>query len=586
MCGICGIISLERDDNDFRDVGKMIDALRHRGPDSNGEWQSENGLVSLGHTRLSIIDIDSRSGQPFKSYDDRYVITFNGEIYNYIELKKECIALGSIFRTESDTEVFIESFRHWGIESFKKFKGMWAAVIYDKTTHKVHISRDFFGIKPLYTAEVAGKLYFASEIKALRALGGFFSEPDEITVKMFINDGILDRGNWTFYKNIKRFPHCSFATIDLNSNSLVHEYQIYWSPFEVSFSKYMDSEENVVKGFKELFERSIKLHCRSDVEVGSCLSGGLDSSSIVALATNLNKNFATFTTKFPDYPEIDESRSALMISQKYGTEQYFAEPRIQDFKEHFDEILKCQDEPYGSTSIFSQYMVFSKIHEQGIKVILDGQGSDEQLGGYLDLTYIALNTFFNRGMYFDWLFEVRNFSINHDRNYFRNILSTIKSKLIKIKKEKLAFKDLVSYKDSDTYESRIAILNPAPTIDIEQYLTYLTFDGNLQQLLRYEDRNSMHFSIESRVPFLEPDLVSYILQIPFKYKFRKGYTKYLLRKAFENELPDEITWQKTKLGFASPEKIIMQELFGKEVDSAGSIEWRKLIVEKWRNLNV
>jgi len=347
----------------------------------------------------------------------------------------------------------------------------------------------------------------------------------------------------------------------------------------------MNSEENVVKGFKDLFEKSVKLHCRSDVEVGSCLSGGLDSSSIVALATKLNKNFATFTTKFPDYPEIDESGSALMISTKYGTKQHFAEPRVLDFKEHFDEILKCQDEPFGSTSIFSQYMVFRKISERGIKVILDGQGADEQLGGYFDLTHIALSTFFSTGMYIEWLSETKNFSINHNKNYFRNIPSIIKSKLFGSKTEKVVFHDLISYKDSDTYESRIASLTPAPKWDMDQYLTFLTFDGNLQQLLRYEDRNSMHFSIESRVPFLEPDLVSYILQIPFKYKFRKGYTKYLLRKAFEDELPKTIVWKKSKLGFASPEKSIMKELYGKEVDSSGSIEWRKLIVEKWRNLN-
>ncbi len=586
MCGICGIISLEHRNEDFKEVEQMVRALKHRGPDSDGQWTSKNGLVNLGHTRLSIIDLDKRSGQPFHSIDGRFIITFNGEIYNYLELKKECEALGSKFNTESDTEVFVESFRHWGTNSFKKFKGMWAAVIYDSSTNKVCITRDFFGIKPLYTAQQDGKLYFASEIKAFKQLGSFFTEPDETTIRIFIDDGILDRGNWTFYKNVKRFPHCSFAVIDLNNNSLNYDHEVYWSPFDVSFAGYMNKEDNIVKGFKELFENSVKLHCRSDVEVGSCLSGGLDSSSIVALATKLNENFATFTTKFPDYPEIDESGSALKISQKYNTEQHFAEPRIQDFKEHFDQILKCQDEPYGSTSIFSQYMVFKKIKERGIKVILDGQGADEQLGGYFDLTHIALSTFFSTGMYISWLAETIAFSVNHKRNYFRSLPSFIKSRLFRPKGKKATFNELVSYKDSDTYDSRMLSLIPPPTRDMDQYLTYLTFDSNLQQLLRYEDRNSMHFSIESRVPFLEPDLVSYILQIPYKYKFRKGFTKYVLRKAFENELPRDIVWQKTKLGFASPEKSILKELYGKDVSSSGSSDWRKLIVEKWRELNV
>jgi asparagine synthase (glutamine-hydrolysing) len=582
MCGICGIINTEFKEKSVGQVKVMTDALLHRGPDSKGFWISENKQVILGHTRLSIIDLDERSGQPFLSSDNRYSLTYNGEIYNYVELREECIKKGSRFRTQSDTEVLVECYRHWGPACFKKFKGMWAVVIYDKVKNNVCISRDFFGIKPLFYSIVNGSIYFASEIKALLTIDPSFSREDHVTTKLFLDNAMLDRGNWTFYERIKRFPHVSYAVIDLNKSLRDLSFTSYWTPFDKSFSHLFKSEKCVIEGFRDLFTESVNLHCRSDVEIGSCLSGGLDSSSIVATATKKNKLFSTFTTRFPEYPAIDESAGAQSISDKFGTRQFFTEPTSEDFALEFDSILRAQDEPYGSTSIFSQYMVFKKIKEKNIKVILDGQGADEALGGYHSLTGFALNSFLEKGSYMNWLVETVRFSKNHRANYFHLIKSHLSRKIRKEKTAKLDYGDLVRFKDYDTYEERLTNLVSPPVDNIEEYLMYLVFDGNLQQLLRYEDRNSMHFSIESRVPFLEPDLVSFICQMPFHYKFKNGYTKYVLRKAMEGNLPSKIVWQKNKLGFASPEQILMKKVFEIDTTTNGSLAWRELITKKWQ----
>ncbi len=582
MCGICGIITTRPADAYAGQVRTMIGSLAHRGPDQNGFWESDDHAAILGHARLSIIDLEERSGQPMHSYDGRFVIVFNGEIYNYLELKQECISLGSRFNTESDTEVVIECYRHWGTDSFRRFQGMWAAVILDNEKKTVCITRDFFGIKPLFYSINNGTLHFASELRAFLAADSSFGEEDTVTTRLFLENAILDRGNWTFYKKIKRFPHVSYSIIDLSKPLTELTFTCYWTPFQKSFGHYFKKEKDIIEGFRELFINSVKLHCRSDVEVGSCLSGGLDSSSIVAVATGFNNNFSTFTTKFPEYPDIDESAGAQSISDKFGTRQFFTEPTYVDFRNEFDNILDAQGEPYGSTSIFSQYMVFKRIKEEGVKVILDGQGSDEAMGGYIGLTGFALNTFIQKGEYLRYLNETVKFSRNHKINYFKNLRPYLASKKRSGNTPSLKYSDLVSYKDFDTYEERLTALASPPVDNIEEYLTYLVFDGNLQQLLRYEDRNSMHFSIESRVPFLEPNLISFISQLPFQYKFKNGYTKFILRKAFENILPENITWQKNKLGFASPEQSLLKKVFDIDAGTNGSLAWRQLMVKKWK----
>jgi asparagine synthase (glutamine-hydrolysing) len=460
---------------------------------------------------------------------------------------------------------------------------MWAAAIYDKVENNVCISRDFFGIKPLFYSVFQGDVYFASEIKALRKIESKFEEEDTVTSRLFLQNGILDRGNWTFYKEIKRFPHVSYCIVDLSKPIKELSFKTYWTPFDKSYIDSFRNEDDAVEEFFELFSKSVKIHCRSDVEIGSCLSGGLDSSSIVALATGFNSKFSTFTTRFPEYPEIDESEGANLISDKFKTTQFYTDPTHEDFKVEFDNILEAQDEPYGSTSIFSQYMVFKRIAEEKVKVILDGQGSDEALGGYLSLTGLALNTFLKQGNYLQWFIESSKFSKNHRVNYFKGIKNQMINQLLRKSPTAFDYSDLVRYRDQDLYEDRISNLVNPPTDNVDQYLLYLVFDGNLQQLLRYEDRNSMHFSIESRVPFLEPDLISFTSQLPFEYKFRDGFTKNILRKAFKDKLPESILWQKNKLGFGSPEKALLKKVFGIDANVNGSTEWRNLIINKWRS---
>lgn len=580
MCGISGLISLEScPEGDVR-VSRMVNAMHHRGPDDNGLYNDDKNTIHFGHNRLSIIDLDSRSKQPMLSSDARFVLTFNGEIYNYLELKKECEKKGSRFLTTSDSEVIIEAYRHWGEKCLAKFKGMWAFALYDKEKNTVLLARDFFGIKPLHFSLIDGKsLYFASEIKALTSGLPVAPSVDEVTVDLFLNYGYLDRGNWTFYNEIKRFPHCKYLLIDLNKNHISLDFQDYWTPFDVDYSASFKTYDDAVSMFKHLHQESIKLHCRSDVEVGSCLSGGLDSSSIVSQAVNHTNDFKTFTTQYEEYPDIDESQLAKEISNSFGAKQFFTKPSVADFKDHLDNMIRSQDEPFGSTSIFSQYMVFNEISKNNVKVVLDGQGADELMGGYLYITRYALEEYLSKGKYLTWLKEMISFSRNHGTDYWKTIKNI--SNRFKQEDPKNYFLQTIRYKDASSLEERLSF-SPTSFNNLQQYSIFLSFEGNLQQLLRYEDRNSMNFSIESRVPFLEPDLVSFLLQLPTEYKFRNGFTKSILRSAYENVIPDKINWQKKKMGFPAPEKAILKDAYGISVDIAGSYEWRKFILEKWR----
>ena len=582
MCGISGILTLQSSRGHRESIEKMVRSLHHRGPDDQGVYSNENGTVHLGHNRLSIIDLGSRSKQPFLSSDAQFVLTFNGEIYNYLELRIECEKLGSKFRTSSDTEVIIESYRHWGIECLRRFKGMWAFVLYDKHSEQALISRDFFGIKPLFFSLTNNTLSFASEVKALRNSEPDNSIVDEVTVRIFEEYGYLDRGAWTFYKHIKRFPHCKYLLVDLKSKNISLDFKGYWTPYDVDYSSSFKNYKDAMDCFSHLHKESIKLHCRSDVQVGSCLSGGLDSTSILSQAVGQTSSFSTFTTQYKEYPEIDESGLASMVSKKFGANQHFITPSIKDFKDHLKTMLISQDEPFGSTSIFSQYMVFREINKNKVKVVLDGQGADELMGGYLYITRFALNEFLSRKKYLLWFRETLAFSRNHGVNYWKTIRNITKNSSDRNDPIDY-FRKTVQYKDAETLEERLAF-DPSDFKSLQEYTTFLSFEGNLQQLLRYEDRNSMNFSIESRVPFLEPELVSFLLQMPTEYKFRNGFTKSVLRDAYQGIVPDEILWQKNKMGFPAPEKAILKEAYGIDVSGPGTLAWRKFIVNQWRSL--
>lgn len=578
MCGISGIIALTPKQEYEASLQVMQKTLNHRGPDDCGSWHDNQ--VYFSHNRLSIIDLSTNARQPMFSYDLRFLIIFNGEIYNYLELKQDCCKLGSQFTSCSDTEVILECYRHFGHHAFEKFKGMWALALYDREKKQVIFSRDPFGIKPLYYGFYEETLYFASEPKALRTIKESFAIPDEISVSLFTEQRYLDRGDWTFYKNIKRFPHACYSIIDLNNSNLSIQPQHYWSPkTEILKIKYVDA----VAELKRLLYNSIKLHLRSDVPIGACLSGGIDSSAIVSIGNKIHQqNFKTFTIFYSQYEHVNERQWAEKIIQHTNATSYFTEPTLESFLADFNAMCYTQDEPFGSTSIYAQYAIFKKIAAENIKVVLDGQGSDEQFSGYLGFIPLYLSSILNQGHYLKFIKENNKLKKNYQTSWSTKDLYRHLVKKIKIATSHYSATTQISLTEvKDRLDSRLQYLTYRPN-NYEDILKMLLTDSNIPQLLRYEDRNSMAFSVESRVPFLEPELVNFVLSLPAEFKIKNGYTKAILRDALSDVMPDEIRYRINKLGFPTPEVEWLQQGFNLEVKEAGSKLWRELSVQKWR----
>lgn len=583
MCGIAGSVGWRDPAAAMQAIERNKHALRHRGPDGEGTWVAPNAPVAFGHRRLSIIDLRAEADQPMRSHDGRLVIVFNGEIYNYRELRAECQTLGSQFATASDTEVILEAYRHWGPDAVTRFQGMWAFALFDQERREVLLSRDPFGIKPLYYGLLDGVFHFSSEPKGLRAVDDRFAEIDDVTVRMFEEHRHLERGDWTFFRRIKRFPHGHNAVLNPERADAHLVFHRHWTP-PSSLRRIGFGEAAAEVG--RLLERSVELHLRSDVPVGSCLSGGLDSSAIVCLGAKklpAGQPFHTFTTEYPDHPEIDETHWARRVIGAVGAHATFVHPTYEQFVADFGQMIDVQDEPIGSTSIYAQFSIFRAIAASGVKVVLDGQGADEQLGGYQSLLPHYLNDRVARNFSRDYL---REWSILRWRDHKKirgQWLQWLKGLAAPVKAEVRLHPsgDARWSSVADELQARLASLE-LPADSFEQTLVNLTLETNLQELLRYEDRNSMAFSVESRVPFLEPQLVSFVLALPAEYKLQRGLTKAVLREVLRGRIPEEVRARRSKLGFPTPELEWLARGFGVSAETAGSAAWRKLVTQTWK----
>ena len=562
MCGIFGYVGSEN-----FDIKKATDAITHRGPDSEGFLQYVPSLnkvnkeskifgskfgISYGFRRLQIIDLKEKSNQPFSDLSQDYHLIFNGEIYNYIELREELIKLGYKFLTKSDTEVLLTSYIEWGNACFEKFNGMWAVSILDIKAKKVICCRDRFGIKPLFYNINTDKnsVYFASEIKQFFEVG-VVKEINENVIRDFIDTAILDSTNETFFKGIYHLPAASLMEIDFQDQKKINiNISKFWNlEIDEKYSKFNYAEARAK--MKELFNDSVKLRFRSDVPIGSCLSGGLDSSSIVvSAASQFDFKINTFTSKF-DIKKFDESNYVENIADKYhNVNVNYCQLTEDIFLSEIDKVIYHQDEPFGSMSLLAQWEVMKLAKNKGVKVLLDGQGGDELLAGYrkfyafylkeklLDFSFIK---FFKAIFY---LLKSKEFNF-FDREGIERYLG-VKSSVnyFSEKGKTLTSKSTISFKNSSSLQER-------SKLDIEKY--------SYPQLLRYEDRDSMAFSIETRVPFMDYRLVEFLYSISSDFKIRKGFTKAVLRDALKGMLPIEIQKRKSKLGFSTPQDIWMND---------------------------
>lgn len=565
MCGIAGYIDKSKKykaDRAF--VKKMTDVLIHRGPDAEGQWADER--VALGHRRLSIIDLDAKSNQPMVSHDGRYVITFNGEIYNYIEIRQELRRNGAVFQTNSDTEVIIEAYRAYGTECFNRFNGMWAFALYDRDEQKLIVSRDRFGIKPVYTVDNDDVFIFASEIKAIIAAFPQENIPNETCIYRYLSGSVNeDTDEQCFYKNVKIFPPAHYLVYDVRQHT--KDYRRYWEVDEQLFYNKWIKGRSPVKTFKQLFESAIGLRLRADVAVGACLSGGLDSSAIVGCASKkFGKKMHTFSSIYTD-KECNEEPYIRKVNELWDTVPHYIKPDDYEksFTKYIEDLTRHHDQPTGGASLYSQYMVMKGV-QGNVKVVLDGQGADELFAGYIPYYsyYISdlmdKNTFWSKCKAIKMLTIVKKEwpdiigAVSTDTivrlvGLKNSFLFQNKSRIndLKIKRSARLFTDAFMECVHDTSQKEIQCASHLNTRLCNDVL-----NKSIPSLLHNEDGNSMTFSIESRVPFLDYRIVEFAIALDGTYKIHNQWTKWIIRKACREYLPKEVAKRKNKMGFPAP----------------------------------
>lgn len=574
MCGIAGLIFSSPQHVSQKLLASLLASIEHRGPDDYGVMALTASGVNKGrcleleepasllfaHHRLSILELSQAGWQPMSSSDNQYHIVFNGEIYNYIELKAELIAQGYKFNSNSDTEVLLTAYRAWGVSCLNRFIGMFAFAILDLNKQSVFIARDFFGIKPLYYAVTSRGFAFASEIPALLNLPEIRRKVNPQRIYEYLRFGVTDHGSETLFAEINQLLPAHYLMISLNNPQRV-EPQCFWTLdiHDQSTLSFDDAAEKL----KELFLQSVRLHLRSDVPVGTALSGGIDSSSIVMMMRHLEPDLdiQTFSYIASD-PRISEEKYCRIVTDAASTNSHTVQPSVEELSQDLESLIRLQGEPFGSTTIYAQHRVFRLAREAGIKVMLDGQGADEILAGYIPFKGAYLASLLRKNRWKD----AYRFAQKTTRN------SDISSKLLAQWTANYTFppqlqslgrrivgKDLrPEWLNWEWLESRGAksysLIHDTGNGSFKEILRSSLFYG-LPKLLRYEDRNSMFFGIESRVPFLTPELVSFVYSLPANYIITSdGISKGIFRQAMRGIVPDSILDRRDKIGFSTPEK--------------------------------
>jgi asparagine synthase (glutamine-hydrolysing) len=521
----------------------------------------EHTDVLFLHRRLSILDLSEAGAQPMGTPDGRYYIAFNGEIYNYLELRSELETIGHKFRSGSDTEVLLAAYAAWGAKALHKLVGMFAFAVLDTVRRVVFLARDCFGIKPLYYVRTQESVAFASELKTLL---DFEAVPRQINASRlfsYLRWGLCDFGGDSLVSGIYQLPPAHYLEIGLNCKS-TDSPVCYW---QISNEIRDDlSFDQAAHKLRSMFLNNISLHLRSDVAVGSALSGGVDSSSIVMAMRYLNPDIDLHAFSYiADHEPLNEEKWIDIVCAASKAHVHKVHLTPDELMADFDQLSYIQDLPSGSTSLYAQYCVFRAAQQSGIKVMLDGQGADEILGGYPYFRGARMASLIKQGK---WSEARQFFSRVSDWPGMSSVLllqhtcDHLFPPLLKASLRKLAGKDLVpAWLNLEWFQKHGVVprLNRAafssPHV-VHEKISHELFE-HLPSLLRYEDRNSMAFSIESRVPFLTPELVDFVLSLPEEYIIAPdGTSKAVFRRAMSGIVPQAILERKDKIGFATPER--------------------------------
>jgi len=564
MCGIAGFINLGLPGFDAEaTIREMTNSMSHRGPDGMGfemlsyDEDVNRSCVAMGHRRLKIIDLSENARQPMSDLHGTYSITYNGEVYNYIELRDELEKKGHSFVSASDTEVILKAYEEWDTDCFRRFNGMWALAIFDKAGRRVVLSRDRFGKKPLYYFKTESSLVFASEIKALlkHPLVGKKPNYEKIFRYISTNYRYVDIDYESYFADILQVPKSSYMEINDSLNINVRQYWI----LENNVHPRTPADEDAVHEFRELLTDSVRIRLRSDVPVGCFLSGGMDSTSVTCIAHKVLKTpIVTFSGITGNARGVyDESEYIDAVVHDMGAVHHYIRPDPADVFEMVDEMLSFHDEPICTVTWYSLYLLAKKMRNENVTVILNGHGGDEMAGGYWDYYQYNFNDLGKTGNTEDLSNEIACWYENHHRDMqeierYKDYIKRLENCEMSEMSRFPDYSDCFTAEFAAKYRCTITLPKPfSYSFLMNRMYSDLMFE-TIPASLRAEDRNTMSQSLESRSPFLDYRIAEFCFSLPNNLKIRDGVGKWLLREAMKGILPEKVRTRKDKAGFIAP----------------------------------
>jgi asparagine synthase (glutamine-hydrolysing) len=566
MCGIAGTFDPKPTASDARTIESALAAMYRRGPNDRGlnRIDSSAGVVWLAHARLSVIDLSDAGHQPMSSACGRFVIVFNGEIYNYQELRAELVGLGHAFSSASDTEVLLQAWARWGQAALPRLVGMFAFVVLDKQTQTLTLARDAFGIKPLFYSQHGGGIRFASELPAIKALLGGKSALNVQRAYDYLVHGDYDTSSDTFVQGVHTLLPGQVLEYELATGRTALRH--WWRPTVQPVQRL--SLEDAAQILRSKFLESVRLHLRSDVPLGAALSGGIDSSAIVCAMRYLEPDAPVNTFSFVARgSEVSEENWVDLINTHARATAHKVVVRQGELAADLDDMIAAQGEPFGSTSIYAQYRVFKLAHECGVTVTLDGQGADELLAGYNGYPAKRAHSLIDEGHWAGAISFLRQWANWPGRTLSGGVKATLAEyagdTLFQLLRQVNGSSLCPHWLDANLLRDAGVVLRfprhvaelSAPGRRLAAELAQSAVGSGLPALLRHGDRNSMRFSVESRVPFLTHDLANFLLTLPEDYLISdRGETKRVFRLAMRGIVPDAVLDRRDKIGFVTPEK--------------------------------
>jgi asparagine synthase (glutamine-hydrolysing) len=564
---MCGFVSILHDDPqrpvDPVQLRAATDALEHRGPDDEGFY--DDGPLGMGFRRLAILDLSPAGHQPMHSACGRYVITFNGEIYNFIELRSELESAGHTFGTESDTEVILAAFRHWGTGCFARFNGMWALCIWDKQERLLTFSRDRFGIKPLYIAHRQDRWLLGSELPALRHLDPLPRLPDLLQATDYLIHGFTDHDNNTAIEGYQRVPPATFGTLKAGARQPTYQpfYNLDAEHDEARTQRIISDTTGretsaLAEELRDAIVDAVKLRMRSDVPVGTCLSGGLDSGSIVCATAQVAEEARSSNARHAFsamMPQFDETIYINAVMQQTGVKLTKADLTAASVRETAEQVLTFHDEPIHTLTPIAGSLVFKAAREQGVTVLLNGQGADELLAGYGSYVSAFLHTTVHQQGPLDAVRQWRHEGVRRGDAFTlaRQLAGGPGAAISKVlrgfrgQRQSLVAAEVVAGTKGRLWTDRKRI-----SIGLNEALDESITGYPLPLYLRVEDRNAMSWSREARLPYLDPRIVRLCRTAPASLKRRDGLNKWLQREALKGVIPELVRTRRDKMGFPAP----------------------------------